>query len=60
MPVAMARAWKVAAEEAITCRQSVTARSQSPDCRSAAVRQARHSWAVGSRALVAQKLNAWS
>ena len=35
----------------------VTARSQSPVWRSTAVRQARQSWAVGSRALAVQKLN---
>jgi hypothetical protein len=35
-------------------------RSQSSDCRNTAVRQARQSWAMGSSALVAQKLNASS
>ena len=60
MPVATARACRVASEEALTCRQRVTARSQSPVWRSTAVRQARQSWAVGSRALAVQKLNAWS
>ena len=60
MPVATALACGVASPEAMTWRQSVTARSQSPDWRKTAVRQARQSCAVGCSALAAQKLNASS
>ena len=54
MPVATARACRVASAESMTCRQRATARSQSPVWRRTAVRQARQSWAVGSMALAAQ------
>jgi hypothetical protein len=54
IPVATALACTVASPEASTCRHTAAARSQSPDCRSTAVRQAMQSWAVGSRAFASQ------